>query len=117
MRATTVTKMRQIIESEQDPLSVVVGFVLDENLDVSTRMNAASVCLPYLYPKLSASTVDSRQTIVNVDASEVMGRLAERLDRLARPVEVAPTIEAYPNVVIAADEDDDAEADGASPAT
>jgi hypothetical protein len=116
MRTEAVSAIRKVVAQEDNPLTVIVGFVMDENLDVATRMSAANIALPYLYPKLSASTVDSRSTIVNVDAGAVMDRLAERLDRLARPIEEVPTIEAYPDVVIAAEDDEDAEADDTLPA-
>ena len=83
---------------------MMVGFVLDPSLDVSTRMTAAGIALPYLFPKLSASTVDSRSTVVNVDAAAVMDRLTERLARLALPEEPV-TLDAVPEVVLVADDD------------
>src|SRR3954462_6518222 len=53
MRVTSMNKMRRIVSAERDPLSVVVGFVLDDGMDINTRLTAASICLPYLFPKLS----------------------------------------------------------------
>lgn len=109
MRAETVQKMHAIIAREDDPLSVVVGFVLDPNLDVNTRMSAASIALPYLFPKLSASTVDSRTTITHVDAGALLERLDERIAKLQHSA--APQlIEAQP------DDEGDAGAGGAAPA-
>jgi hypothetical protein len=63
---------------------------LDETLDVPTRMSAASIVLPYLYPRLSATQVDARVTSVNVDAAMVMEKLNARIEKLAqaRPVQI-----------------------------
>jgi len=105
MRAETVQKMHRIVASERDPLSVIVGFVLDEELDVNTRMNAASIVLPYLFPRLSASTVDTKHTVTHVDAGALLDRLDQRIEKLRAP---EPTlIEAQP--------DDDADGAGDEP--
>lgn len=84
MREEAVRKMHSIVALADDPLSVVVGFVLDQNLDVHTRMSAASIALPYLYPRLSASTVDARVTNVNVDAAMVVEKLSAKIEKLAQ---------------------------------
>src|SRR3954447_5656436 len=96
MRKETITKMHKIVASADDPLSVVVGFVLDQNLDVNTRMNAASIALPYLFPKLSASTVDSRHTVTHVDGAALLQKLDERIPRLGK-AEPPPLLEAAPD--------------------
>jgi hypothetical protein len=77
--------MRAIVASDRDPLSEVVGWVLNEKLDIQLRLSAAHICLPYLYPRLNATTVDSRHTIVKVDSGEVLDRLSARIQRLAAP--------------------------------
>ena len=48
MRHVAVTKMHAIVAADDDPLSVVVRFALDPELDIPTRMAAASIALPYL---------------------------------------------------------------------
>lgn len=85
MREEAIEKMHAIVEAADDPLSVLVGFVLDENLGVQTRMSAAAICLPYLYPRLSATTVDARVTNISVDAAAVIEKLNARLERIASP--------------------------------
>src|SRR4051795_262613 len=83
MREHTVQKINRIVASEKDPLSVLIGFVGDENLDVGTRMNAASIALPYLFPKLSEMRIDSKTTITSVDGNALMERIAEKIERMA----------------------------------
>jgi hypothetical protein len=82
MREHTVQKLNRIVASEKDPLSVLIGFVGDENLDVNTRMNAASICLPYLFPRLSAMTVDSKSTVTHVDGAALLEKLNNRIERM-----------------------------------
>src|SRR3954465_2065038 len=74
MREQTVSRLNRIVASEKDPLSVLVGFVGDENLDTGTRMNAAAICLPYLYPKLSEMRIDSKTTVTTVDGNALLER-------------------------------------------
>lgn len=90
MREETIVKMAEIVRGDRDPLTVMVDFALDETLDVPTRMSAASIVLPYLYPRLSATRVDARVTSVNVDAAMVMEKLNARIEKLAqdRPVQI-----------------------------
>jgi len=96
MREQTVSKLNRIVASEKDPLSVLVGFVGDENLDVGTRMNAASIALPYLYPKLSEMRIDSKTTITSVDGNALLERISERIEKLgaSTPRMIEPVIEA-----------------------
>ena len=67
----------------------VIDMVLDDDLDVSTRLGAASIALPFLYPRLSATTVDSRSTVVKIDGAALIEKLNARLERLAE----APIVE------------------------
>jgi hypothetical protein len=78
LRVETIQKMADIVGSDRDPLTVVVGWVLDETLDLQLRMSAAHVCLPYLVQRLSdriarlapaeAVTVEAEATPVENDA-------------------------------------------------
>jgi len=75
---------------------VLIGFVGDENLDVGTRMNAASIALPYLFPKLSEMRIDSKTTVTTVDGGALMERIAEKIERMASsapPRMIEPVIE------------------------
>ena len=67
MREETIERMKSIVGSDRDPLSVVVDMVLNDDLDVQTRLGAASIALPFLYPRLSETTVDARSTVVKID--------------------------------------------------
>jgi hypothetical protein len=108
-RAETITKIRTLVAAERDPLNVVINFVLDEDLDVSTRLTAAQTCLPYIYPRLSAATVDSKHTVTHVDGAALLEKLNDRIEKLATP-DTTPLIEA-----VADDEDDAGAGDDDSP--
>jgi hypothetical protein len=83
MREETIERMKSIVGSDRDPLSVVVDMVLNDDLDVQTRLGAASIALPFLYPRLSATTVDARSTVVKIDGNALIEKLNARLERLA----------------------------------
>ncbi|MFL5252553.1 MAG: hypothetical protein ACJ8AI_06605 [Rhodopila sp.] len=89
-------KLNRIVSGEKDPLSVLIGFVSDESLDTGTRMNAAAICLPYLYPKLSQMQIDSRSTVTHVDGNALLERISERIEKLtaSTPRMLEPVIEA-----------------------
>lgn len=82
-RADTVEKMAAIVGREDDPLSVIAQMVVDPTLDIGTRLSAANTCLPFLYPRLSASQVDARHTVTKVDAGELLRRIDDRVARIA----------------------------------
>jgi hypothetical protein len=107
LRADTVHKMHKLIAGEKDPLTVLVNFACDEHLDVGTRMNAAAIALPYLFPKLSEMRIDSKTTVTTVDGGALLDRISERLERLgsSAPPRMVETIEAG----------DDGAGDAASP--
>jgi hypothetical protein len=85
LRVETVMQMQKIVEGDRNPLTVLVDWVLDEGMDIQARLSAASIVMPFLFPKLSQTTVDSRHTVVKVDAGEVLDRLTARIERLAAP--------------------------------
>jgi hypothetical protein len=84
--------MTAIVGNDDDPLTVVASWVVDPNLEMGFRLSAANTCLPFLYPRLSASQVNANIAVTKVDASDLLRRLDERLARLAQPV----TIDASP---------------------
>ena len=66
-RADAVQKMQTILDSADDPLSVVAAMVVDPGLDITTRLSAAHTCLPYLYPR---SLLQNSYRCVNLMVSE-----------------------------------------------
>ena len=91
LRIEAVEQMRQIVGSDRDPLAIVIEIACDPKTDRQTRLGACSIALPYLYPKLSATTVTATHVSAQIDAGELMQRIAERIGRL---VPGAPTITA-----------------------
>ena len=87
LRTETIEKMQAIVGSDRDPLSVVVDWVLDDTLDIQTRLSAAHICLPFLYPRLSSTSVDARNLTVHVDSRAALERLTSRIERLAPTIE------------------------------
>ncbi len=82
LRAAAAEKLATVIGTASDPLSVVIDAASPEDLDIATRLGAASIALPYLYPRLSATQVAATHTVVKVDSATVLDRLAERIERL-----------------------------------
>ena len=94
LRADAVEKALAVVNAGNDPLTVVSGWVMDTSLDMNFRLSAASVALPYLYPRLSASQVDAKLTVTKVDSTDLLRHLDERIAKLGQPT----TIEAQPEV-------------------
>jgi hypothetical protein len=101
LRAVAAERLAKHAGTQNDPLEIVLSIASDPGLDVSTRLNAAAIVLPYMYPRLSAATIDARTTVQHVDATQVLERLSDRLERLGKP-EPAP-----PPLIEATPEDDD----------
>ncbi len=94
LRASAVAKMRAIVGSEQDPLEFVCSLAADPNQDVQLRLSAASIALPFLYPKLSASTVAATHTVTKIDHAEIVARLSAQIARLAEsPATIEGTLQ------------------------
>ena len=85
LRAAAAEKLASVIGSASDPLSVVIDAACNEDLDIATRLGAASIALPYLYPRLSATQVSATVTTIKTDHGAVLDRLAERIERLVGP--------------------------------
>ena len=82
LRVAAVEQMQSIVGSERDPLAVVVEMACDANLDRQTRLGAAAIALPYLYPRLSATTVQATHLTAKVDPAQLIERLADRISRI-----------------------------------
>jgi hypothetical protein len=94
LRDETLARMTSIVSSDQDPLTVLVSMVLDDRLSVELRQCAASIALPFLYPKLSATTVDQRTTNVKIDGSVLIEKLNQQIERLVDAPDAMSVIEA-----------------------
>jgi hypothetical protein len=80
LRAAAAEKLATVIGSANDPLSVVIDAACNQDLDIATRLGAASIALPYLYPRLSATQVAATHTVLKVDSASVLVRLANRIE-------------------------------------
>ena len=108
MRTTAAERLTTIVGGSRDPLEICLDIAANGGEDTQTRLQACAIALPFLYPRLSATQVDARHTTVNVDASALLDRLDQRIEKLRAP---EPTlIEAVPA------DDADARAGGEPPA-
>lgn len=92
LRTAAIEQMQAIVGSDRDPLAVVIDIACDPEVDRATRLGAAAIALPYLYPRLSATTVQSTSITAKVDAQELVERLSQKFGRLAAPT-VADVVE------------------------
>lgn len=72
VRAATIKKMKAIVGSDRDPLSVVVDMVLNDELDVQLRLSAAH-----------AAHTSQAHTVREVGNSEHCPARAELIESLA----------------------------------
>jgi hypothetical protein len=96
MRTTAAERLTTIVGGSRDPLEICLDIAANGGEDTQTRLQACAIALPFLYPRLSATQVDARHTTVNVDASALLDRLDERIEKLRAP-EPASLIEAVPD--------------------
>jgi hypothetical protein len=92
LRAVAAERLSKHAGTETDPLNIVLAIAADTGLDVSTRLNAAAIVLPYMYPRLSQTQVDARHVYTTVDATQVLERLSDRLERLSKPEPAPPAL-------------------------
>jgi hypothetical protein len=102
LRAMAAVNSTEIIGTPRDPLGFLLNIAADPDQDMQVRLSAASITLPFLYPKLSAATVQSHSTSIKVDAAALLDRLSERIGRLAPPQPETPLIEDNPDDAVAA---------------
>lgn len=81
----------EVIGTKKDPLGFLLEVAADPEQDMQIRLAAASITLPFLYPKLSQSQVQAHVTSVKVDAADLLDRLSARIARLA-PEPPAPAL-------------------------
>jgi hypothetical protein len=81
-----------IVGTSQDPLFTCVAAANDPSLPIQTRLMAASIALPYLRPRLTASMV---QHVAAGPSDASKRKVADLIDRLAeaKPLLDPPTAE------------------------
>ena len=111
-RAGAVQKVERILDGADDPLTAVAAMIVDQSLGIQTRLSAASIALPYLYPRLSSTQIDARHTVTKIDSTDLLRRLDERIARLTPPPPTAleDMTEPATEVTIAAADDEAGEA-------
>lgn len=90
IRDMASSRVRQVLDTANDPLAILVEIANDEEVDVALRVQAASAAAPYMFPRLSASVVATAPATARDDTAGLVDRLMNRFARLAPPV---PTIE------------------------
>jgi hypothetical protein len=67
MRAASAEAKAEIISSaDRDPLNYLIGRMIDETAERAERDACAIAALPYLHPRLSATTVDASHTVTKI---------------------------------------------------
>jgi hypothetical protein len=77
--------VRELIGAGRDPLPTVIAWVTDESLTFDQRLAAFNAVRDVMYPRLSAAVVQQNHTVTRVDSAELLGRLSERIGKLAAP--------------------------------
>jgi hypothetical protein len=75
VRTLARRKLVEILQREDDPLSVAIAIAGDDSQDVSVRLQAVQTVLPYIYPRLSAQiTADATEQLKHADPKEIRKR-------------------------------------------
>ncbi len=93
LRDMARTRVREVLTTAQDPLSVLCELASDAGQDVQLRVQAATAACPYLYPRLSQSVVATFSANSKEPAAAIVDRLLNRLERM---VPAVATVEAEP---------------------
>jgi hypothetical protein len=94
IRASVVDHLQEALGGDNDPLAIVLSIAADVKQPVEIRLGACGLAIPVMYPKLSAATVQATHVTTNINASELMERLADKIARLAAPATIeAETVE------------------------
>ena len=88
LRAVTRERILALVQNGRDPLDAVLDIVFDPDQPTALRMQAALGALPFVHPKLSMQSIESRSTVTKVDGPALLAELNARLNRLAAPVPV-----------------------------
>jgi hypothetical protein len=93
LRRVTRARLADLLRTGKDPLDVLIAIAFNDEIDVSLRIQAAAAACPFMHPKLSNQTIDSRSLHATIDAAGVVASLEQRLARLASPT---PTVDVVP---------------------
>jgi hypothetical protein len=93
IRDIASARVREVLTTAQDPLSVLVEIAADQEQDVQLRVQAATAACPFMFPRLSAAVVATAPATARDDTAGLVDRLMQRFARLAPPV---VTIDAEP---------------------
>ena len=88
-------RVREVLTTAQDPLSVLVEIAADQDQDVQLRVQAATAACPFMFPRLSAAVVATAPATARDDTAGLVERLMHRFARLAPPT---LTIDAEPQL-------------------
>ena len=85
-------KLAELVGSDRDPLQYICDVAADPEQPATVRLHAATVALPYLHPRLSASAVAVSRTDTR-NPTAALETLLARFARIAPPPEAPVTIE------------------------
>ena len=107
VRDLAKARVRQVLNSSDDPLAILCEIASDREVDVQIRVTAASAAAPFMFPRLSASVVAMAPATSRDETSGLVERLMRRFDLMApKPAE---TVDATLVEMVGADADADAE--------
>jgi proline dehydrogenase len=87
IRDMAKARVREVLTTAQDPLSVLVEIAADVEQDVQLRVQAATAACPFMFPRLSAAVVATAPATARDDTQGLVERLMQRFARLAPPVQ------------------------------
>ncbi len=85
LRAAARDVVHRVLESDRNPIKILLEIASDESHPVDSRIAAANYAAPYLFPRLSAAVIDARHTVERIDSTDLIARLSDRIARLAPP--------------------------------
>jgi hypothetical protein len=111
LRAMAKVWSSEVVGTARDPLGFLIATAADDAHPIAVRLNAASIAVGFLYPKLSAATVESHSTVTRVDGRALIDQLEARIARSVPLIEAdAHTDADAAQEVPSASTDDDREA-------
>lgn len=87
LRDLAKSRVREVLNTKNEPIAVLVDIANDTAVDVQIRVQAAIGAAPFMFPRLSASVVASAPATARDDSAHLVDRLMQRFARLAPPVQ------------------------------